>query len=144
VVLFVTIYLPIITAAVMGDRMSGDQMLGVVGGALLVDVIVGLIMIGFHTLLTFSFPLVVDRGLTGFTPAIVSAKAVLKNLKGIGGLIGVNFVLVIAGELMCGVGVYLVIPIIMATSLVAYRKVFPALAPPNLNPPPPNAYSGLE
>ena len=144
VVLFVTIYLPIITAAIMGDRMNGDTMLGVVGGALLLDIVVGLIMIAFHTLLTFSFPLIVDRGLTGLSPAIVSARAVLKNLKGIGGLIGVNFLLVIAGELACGVGVYLVIPIVMATSLVAYRKVFPAHVRPNLNPPPPNAYSGLE
>lgn len=143
VVLFTTIYLPIIMAAVMGDRLSGDEMMSFLGGAFLVDIVVAIGMICVHTLLTFSFPLVVDRGLTGFQPAIVSAKAVWGNLKGICGLVGVNFVLAIVGEMACGIGLYLVIPIVMATSMVAYRKVFPAMTAPRLNPPPPNAYSGL-
>lgn len=143
VVLFVTIYMPIIMAAMMGDRMSSDELIGVLAGAFLIDVVVALVMICLHTLLTFSFPLIVDRGMSGLRPAVVSAKAVMKNLGGIGGLIGVNFVLVLLGELACGIGVYFVLPLVMATSLVAYRKVFPSGSVPNLNPPPPNAYSGL-
>lgn len=142
-VLFTTMYLPLIMSAIMGDRLSGDEMMTYLGGVFLVDIVVAFFMICIHTLLTFSFPLVVDRRLTGVTPAIISAKAVLKNLKGICGLIGVNFVLVLAGELACGIGLYLVMPLIMATNLVAYRKIFPAPFVPNLNPPPPNAYSGL-
>lgn len=144
VILFCTIYLPIIMSVVMGERLSSDELMSVVGVAFAVDFVVALVMICFHTLLTFSFPLIIDRGLTGLKPAVVSAKAVLKNLKGIGGLIGVNFVLALAGELACGVGIYLVLPLVMATSLVAYRKVFPAMAAPHLNPPPPNAYSNLQ
>ena len=143
VVLFSTMYLPIIFATVMGDRLNGNEMMSFLGGALLVDSIVAIVMICIHTLLTFSFPLVVDRGLKGFQPAIVSAKAVWANLKGICGLVAVNFVLALAGELACGIGLYLVIPIVMATSMVAYRKIFPAASVSNLNPPPPNAYSGL-
>lgn len=143
-VLFSTIYLPIVAAAVMGESLGGDELWGLLGGALVVDTVVALAMVCFHTLLTFSFPLVVDRGLTGLRPAVVSAKAVLKNLGGIGGLIGVNFILAIIGQLACGVGIYLVLPLIMATNLVAYRKVFPAMTAPNLNPPLPTAYSGLE
>jgi hypothetical protein len=143
VVLFTTMYLPIIMSAAMGDRLSGDEMMSFLGGAFLVDSVVAIAMVCIHTLLTFSFPLVVDRGLRGFSPAIVSAKAVWGNLKGLCGLIGVNFVLVLAGELACFVGLYLVMPLIMATTLVAYRKIFPAMTLPNLNPPPPNAYSGL-
>jgi len=144
VILFSTIYLPIIMAAVMGERLNGDDLMGIAGGAFAVDLVVALVMICFHTLLTFSFPLVIDRGLTGFKPALVSAKAVLKNIKGITGLIGVNFVLAMLGWLACGIGIYLVIPLVMATSLVAYRKVFPAMTAPRLNPPPPNAYSELQ
>jgi hypothetical protein len=144
VALFTTIYLPIIMAAVMGEKLGSDELIGVVGGAFAVDLIVALIMICVHTLLTFSFPLIVDRGLTGLKPAVISAKAVMKNLKGIGGLIGVNFVLALAGELACGIGIYFVIPLVMATSLVAYRKVFPAISVPHLNPPPPDAYSDLQ
>jgi hypothetical protein len=142
-VLMMTMYLPIIVAAAMGDRLSGDEILATMGGVILVDAIVAIVMICIHTLLMFAFPLVVDRGLTGFSPVPVSARAVLKNLGGVCGLIGVNFLLTLAGELACGIGLYLVIPVIMATNLVAYRKVFPALHSPNLNPPPPNAYSDL-
>jgi uncharacterized membrane protein len=145
VVLVSTIYLPIIMSAMMGERLANDELMATLGGALAVDLVVALIMVCFHTLLTFSFPLVVDRGLTGLKPAVVSAKAVLKNLKGIGGLIGVNFVLAVAGELACGIGIYFAIPLVMATSLVAYRKVFPIISSsPHLNPPPPNAYSDLQ
>ena len=143
VVLFSTIYLPVIMAAFVCDEARVAQMWSVFGVAMIVDVVVALIMICFHTLLTFSFPLIVDRGLTGFQPAIVSARAVLKNLKGITGLIGINFVLAIIGELMCGIGLYLVLPLVMATSLVAYRKVFPRMTPLNLNPPGPDLYSEL-
>lgn len=142
-ILFTTMYLPLIMSAAMGDRLSGDEMMSYLGGVFLVDCVVAILMVCVHTLLTFSFPLVVDRGLRGFSPVIVSAKAVWGNLKGLCGLIGVNFVLVLAGELACFVGLYLVMPVIMATTLVAYRKIFPALTATNLNPPPPNAYSGL-
>src|SRR5436190_1440105 len=85
IVLFVTIYLPIIMAATLGERLSSDELLGVLGGAFAVDLVVALVMISLHTMLTFSFPLIVDRKLTGFTPIAVSARAVLKNLGGIGG-----------------------------------------------------------
>ena len=57
-----------------------------------------------------------------------SARASLKNIGGIAGLIGVNLlVLALAGELVFCVGLCLVIPLLTATSLVAYRKVFPKL-----------------
>jgi hypothetical protein len=143
VVLFSTIYLPLIMAAVMGNDVREGPIWTVFGIALVVDFVVAIIMICFHTLLTFSFPLIVDRGLTGFQPAIVSARAVLKNLKGLVGLIGINLVLAIAGELLCGFGLYLVMPLVMATSLVAYRKVFPRMTALNLNPPAPDLYPVL-
>jgi uncharacterized membrane protein len=144
VILTFTIYLPIVMAAMMGDRLSGNELMATFGGVFVFDLIVAIIMICFHTLVTFAFPLVVDRGLTGFQPIVVSARAVLKNLGGIGGLIGLNFLMVLAGYAACGVGLYLVMPLMMATTLVAYRKVFPAMSRPNLNPPPPNVYSGLQ
>lgn len=143
-IMIFTIYLPIVMATVMGDRLNSSELMATFGGVFIVDVIVAIVMICFHTLLTFAFPLVVDRGLTGFRPGALSARAVLRNLGGITGLIGVNFVMVLCGELACGIGLYLVMPLLMATTLVAYRKVFPAINAPSLNPPPPNAYSGLQ
>jgi uncharacterized membrane protein len=68
---------------------------------------------------------------------------VLKNLGGVGGLIVVNFALILAGELAFCIGIYLVIPIVTATQVVAYRKVFPRLGPGQFSPPPPGDYRGI-
>jgi hypothetical protein len=143
VVLTVTIYLPIVMAAVMGDRLSGDELLATFGGVFVFDLLLAVVMTGIHSLVVFAFPLIVDRGLTGIQPVVVSARAVMKNLGGIGGLVGINMLMAVAGWLTCGFGLYLMIPLVMATTLVAYRKVFPAIGHANLNPPPPNAYSEL-
>ena len=62
---------------------------------------------------------------------------------GIGGMIAVNFLLALAGEAAFCVGIYLVIPLIMAANVVAYRRVFPATRPPILEPPMPSAYPEL-
>ncbi|HTH52201.1 MAG TPA: hypothetical protein VL501_09725, partial [Pyrinomonadaceae bacterium] len=87
--------------------------------------------------------LIVDRDLSSLDAIKLSARAAFKNLGGIGGMIAVNFVLALVGEAACGVGLYLVIPILMAANVVAYRKVFPALSRPTLEPPPPTAYPEL-
>jgi len=127
-ILVFTMYLPIVMAAVMGDRLSGDELLATFGGVFILDMIIAVIMVCFHTLLMFAFPLVVDRRLRGFTPVTLSARAVLKNISGVCGLVIVNFLLILAGEMACGIGLYLVMPLMMATNMVAYRKVFPAMS----------------
>lgn len=143
IVLFVTLYLPLITMAIVGEKGNEGAILGTFFVALLVDLVIAVIMTLIHSLLIFSFPLVVDRNLSGWDAMKLSARASLKNMAGIGGLILVNFGLILAGELAFCVGLYLVIPILTATNLVAYRKVFPALNVCNLNTPPPNLYQGI-
>ena len=143
IVVYAVIYVPIIMSAAMGSRMSEDElvtMLVVVG---LVDLVLIVIMVCVHTLLMFSFPLIVDRNLGAIKAMTTSARAVLKNIGGVVGLIVVNFGLVFLGYLALCIGIYFVIPIIIAGQLVAYRRVFPRLNPQNFNPPPPNAYQGL-
>ena len=71
-----------------------------------------------------------------------SARAVFKNFAGVGGLIGVNFLLILAGYIALCVGVYFVIPIVIATNVVAYRKVFPRANNLQFEPPPPGAFGG--
>ena len=127
IILFTTIYLPIIMSAVGGSRVSNDELLTAALIALAIDVIVAFVMVCFHSLLIFCFPLIVDRHVSSWEAIKLSARAVLKNLAGIGGLIAVNFLLALAGELAFCVGIYLVIPIITATNIVAYRKVFPRI-----------------
>lgn len=128
VVIFVTLYSPLITAAIMGERTNQSVFLGMFAAALVVDVIVAIAMTCIHSLMIFTFPLIIDRKLSSWDAIKLSARAALKNVGGIAGLIGVNFGLIVVGLLAFCAGVYFVIPVMTATSLVAYRKVFPKLA----------------
>lgn len=140
-VLLGIIYAPMIMAAVMGSKLSPDELLQLFLGAFVVDVIVALVMTCFHTLLLFSFALIVDRKLGGIDSMLTSAKAVWNNLSGVAGLIGVGILLTIPTILTCGIGAYFLLPIMLAGYSVAYRKMFPSMER-NYNPPPPNAYQG--
>jgi uncharacterized membrane protein len=125
VVMMFTVYLPIITAAVMGNKADSGAIVGIFAAGVVLDLIVASIMIFVHSLLIFAFPLIADRGVSSWDAMKLSSRAVMKNLGGVSGMIAVNFVIALAGELAFCIGIYLVIPIITASNLVAYRKVFP-------------------
>lgn len=143
VAIFATIYIPLLMQAIGGGRVDERQLLTTFLTAIVIDLAIAVVMVCIHSLLMFAFPLIADRGLTSLEAIKLSARAALGNLSGIGGLIGVNFVLALAGEVLCGVGLYLVMPIILATNLVAYRKVFPPLRGPALERPLPTTYPEL-
>ncbi len=124
-VVYGIIYVPVIMAVVMGSKLSQDELLMMIIGAAAVDLIFVVIMVCFHTLLMFAYPLIVDRGLGAMAAISTSARAVLKNLGGMVGLLLVNFGLALLGQLACGIGMYFVMPVLMAANVVAYRKVFP-------------------
>ncbi len=137
------IYIPMIGMMIAAPRMDEGEVMAFIVGTLAVEFIVALVMICIHTLLLFAFPLIVDKKLSAIQSVKLSAKAVWGNLGGIVGLFVVGFGVCIVGYLMLCVGIYLVIPLIIAATLVAYRKVFPPIAMPSFDPPPPNAYRGL-
>ena len=134
------IYVPIVMAMMMGTRLSQDEFFGLFFGAMAVDLVLVVIMVCFHTLLMFAYPLIIDRNLPAIEAMKTSARAVWANLSGVAGLIGVYFLLMIPGILTCGLGIYFLMPIIIAGFMVAYRKVFPIAQNQNFNPPPPSAY----
>lgn len=142
IAVYVLIYVPIVMSAVMGSKLSQDELLALLVGAALIDLLVIVVMICVHTLLIFAFPLIVDRGLGAFAAMKLSARAVLKNMGGVLGLLMVNFALVLVGELALCIGIYFVIPIIIAANVVAYRKIFPNMATPVNFPPPPPVFQG--
>jgi hypothetical protein len=126
VVMFFTLYSPLIVLAVMGENnVDPSILLGTFGIAILIDLVVAVVMVTLHSLIVFAFPLMVDRNLNAIDAIKLSARAALKNAGGIAGLIVVQMGIALLGELMLCVGIYLVIPILTATNLVAYRKVFP-------------------
>lgn len=129
VVLLLTIYLPIVAMAISGGKISADEILPVLLVALVIDIIVALVMVGVHSLLMFVFPLIVERQLSSWDAIKLSARATLKNMGGVAGLIAVNIGIGLLGYLAFCVGVYLAVPIILATNLAAYRQVFPKNAP---------------
>ncbi len=136
------IYVPMIGIAIAAPNMDESEVMMFIGGILVVEFIVALIMVCLHSLLIFAYPLIVDRKLSAIQAVKLSAKAAWANLGGIAGLFAVGFVVAIVGYLMLCIGIYLVLPLIIAATLVAYRKVFPS-RPTNFNPPPPGAYIGL-
>jgi uncharacterized membrane protein len=132
-----------IVAAVFGGAQAGEA--GVIGALIVVgiiDLLVLLAMICFHTLLTFALPLIVDRNLGAIDAMKTSARAVWANLGGVAGLIVVNFGLVLLGYVALCIGLYFVLPIIIAGNVAAYRRVFPSLeSRTDFSPPPPTSYN---
>lgn len=139
---YAVIYIPVVIAASMGGRLSQDELIVLLIGAFAVDLILIVIMVCIQTLLMFAFPLIVDRDMGAFKAMTTSARAVMKNLGGVIGLILVNCVLIIAGYLALCIGIYFVIPIIIAGNVVAYRKIFPRIRDRLYEPPPAGAYGG--
>ena len=140
---FIAVYAPMIAIAFAGQTMTEEQLWPFIGGVLLMELVVAVVMTLLHTLIIFSFPLIVDRGLNGFEAVKLSARAVWANRGGVAGLFGVGILVAMVGYLAFCVGIYLAFPVLMMAMAVAYRKVFPSLEPVNHEPPPPSAYQGL-
>ena len=128
VTMFITMYSPLITIAVMGEgNVDSILLIGTFAVAILIDIVVAVAITLVHSLIIFAFPLLIDRKLNAIDAIKLSARASLKNIGGIAGMIVLQFAMVILGWLIFCVGLYLIIPILTATNLVAYRKVFPRI-----------------
>lgn len=142
-VVYAIIYVPFIMAGVMGSKLSSDELAGLLIGAFAVDAVLIVLMTCLHTLVIFSFPLMIDRNLGVWESITTSAKAVWRNLGGIAGMVGLAFVAMIPVIILtCGLGIYFIMPIMFAGYALAYRKIFPAPGSQNFNPPPPDAFQG--
>jgi hypothetical protein len=139
-VLLFAVYIPMIGIALAGQKMSEAEIIPFLMGTIVFELVIALVMVCFHTLLMFAFPLIVDRKLSGGQAMLVSAKAVWHNLAGVAGLFGIGFLLTFVGYLVLCVGAYFVMPVILMSHAVAFRKIFPPLGPLNYNPPPPTEY----
>ena len=93
--------------------------------------VVVMVLIAFAIVLTagffFTFPLIVDRELSGWEAVKLSFRAARGNLGGLVWLVLLTLLLDLAGEMMCLVGVIFVMPIHYAMVTIAYRQVFPAI-----------------
>lgn len=90
-------------------------------------------------LFTFSYPLIVDRKMSGIDAVKNSAKAALANFWQLLALYVLNGLIMFVGLLLCYVGMFLAWPITFAAYEMAYEQVFglSEAQGPNLPPPPP-------
>jgi uncharacterized membrane protein len=123
--LIFVIYIPMIGMAIAGQRMNETELTGFLVGTAVFEFVCVFLMVCFHTLLMFAFPLIVDRKLSGFRAMTTSAKAVWHNLGGVASLFGLGFLVALAGYIALCVGVYFVLPLIFMSNAVAFRKIFP-------------------
>jgi uncharacterized membrane protein len=92
------------------------------GGMVLVVIFISTLVGAFFI---FTYPLIVDRKLKALDAVRTSFKAVMANLGGVLGLMGLNMVLGVIGLIFCYVGAILLMPVSFAGWAVAYRQVFP-------------------
>ena len=88
-------------------------------------VVIFLLSVFFGTFFMFGYPLVVDKGLSGWEAVKLSARASRANFGGAARLMAATTLLSLAGSLVCYVGAFLVTPVTLAAWAVAYRRVFP-------------------
>jgi uncharacterized membrane protein len=85
-------------------------------------VMLGSLLIGIF--FTFTYPLILDRGLSGLEAVKLSFRAARANLGGLLLLALVNALLSFAGLLCCYVGALFVLPLTIGTHWICYERVF--------------------
>jgi uncharacterized membrane protein len=106
----------------MAELLGPSEMALVVVAATLV---IFLLSVFFGTFFMFSYPLIVDRRLSGWASVKLSAKASRENFAGAALLMAMTTILSVVASLFCYVGGLLVTPVTLAAWAVAYRNVFP-------------------
>ena len=105
--------------------------------------VVMILMMLISVLFTFSYPLIVDRKLSGMDAVRTSAKAAIANFWPLLGLLLITGLLGFVGVLLCYVGIFLVFPVTFAATSMAYEQVFgiKGEGPVVPGPPPPPTFT---
>ncbi len=83
------------------------------------------IILTLRAVFLFAFPLVMDRGLSGWDAVKLSMRATWANLGGVVGVLLLIEGLSLISSLLCCIGPILELPVNVAMLAVAYRQVFP-------------------
>ena len=124
--------------ASQGNNPEPAVVFGFIGVAAVFWILLLLFILFVSVLFSFTYPLIVDRGLTGTDAVKLSSRAALANFWPLLGLLVLQTLLGAVGMLFCYVGAFFILPITFGALAVAYEKVFGlAEVTPNLPPPPP-------
>lgn len=142
VIIIVPVYLIMVVLMVASMTSSqgrgGDDAAaaGFFVGFIVIFVVIFLLSVILGIFFIFTFPLIVDRKLSGVDAVKTSVKAALANFGGVCGLVLLNALVSFAGVLLCYVGALFVLPITMTAHAIAYRRVFPESSQNFASPPP--------
>jgi uncharacterized membrane protein len=96
-------------------------------GCFLFAVAILLVMLGsalISVFFTFTYPLIMDRGMSGVEAVKLSFRAARANIGGLLLLALANLILSCAGLLCCYVGALLILPITFGTHWICYERIF--------------------
>jgi hypothetical protein len=117
----------VLAGALAGRRGGAALPVGLLFGGIAMLVLFMLVLtVVVGALFLFTYPLIVDRKLSGLEACKASLRAARANLKGAIALVLLTHLMGLAGLLVCYVGAFFTAPIGLAAIAVAYRRVFPA------------------
>jgi len=92
-----------------------------------------------------AYPLLAEHNIGAIEAIKLSAKAGWSNFGGLLLLAVFQFLIGFVGMMLCGIGIFFVLPIIYGSTVVAYRNIFPKInaIPQNNKPPQPNEYGEM-
>ena len=99
---------------------------GLSGALIAVALVVALF---FKVLFFFTYPLIVDREMTGMEAVFASFRAARANLGGVLSVVLLEFMFETIGFMLCLVGMYFLLPLTFGMTMIAYRQVFPMMDP---------------
>jgi uncharacterized membrane protein len=137
---YIVLYGGLFLITQQGGEPNSSAVFGFFAVILVLVLIMMVLIILISVIFTFSYPLIVDRKLSGLDAVKMSARGALANFWPLLGLLFLNGLLGFGGVLLCYVGVFLALPVGFAAIGVAYEQVFGLgeVQGPNLPPPPPS------
>lgn len=122
-----------------GSEPNPGALLGFLGVMMIFWLVIIVILIALSVVFTFTYPLIVDRRMSGLNAVKLSIRAAMANFWRLLGMLLLTGLLTFVGVLFCYVGAFLVMPISFAAIATAYEQVFGlGEVQPNLPPPPPS------
>lgn len=138
-IIFLVFYVGFILTLSQGGSPDPAAFLGFLALFMVFWVVVMVLLIVLSVLFAFTYPLIVERRLSGLNAVKLSIRAAMANFWRLLGMILLTTLLNLAGALLCYVGAFFVMPIGFAAIAAAYEQVFGlGEVRPNLPPPPPS------
>jgi uncharacterized membrane protein len=137
---YIVLYGGLFLIAQRGAEPDPSSVLAYVVVLMVLGLVMVVLIILISVMFMFSYPLIVDRKMSGLDAVKLSARGALGNFWSLFGLLLLNGLIALAGVLLCYVGVFLALPVTFAATAVAYEQVFGMgeVQSPILPPPPPS------